>query len=238
MIFEVCANSFQSAINAQKGGANRIELCAALEVGGITPSYGLIKQVAEQLTIPIHVLIRPRGGHFVYSDDEIEIMRKDIRFCKELGIDGVVIGMLTKEGAIDVTVLKELVKLARPMKVGFHRAFDRAKDPIESFKTLMDCGIDILLTSGQQPAVNFGLDLIAELVELSNGKIEVLPGGGITEYNAVNIVEKTKVQSIHFSVTAPRVDEDVFSKEQFEKSFGFLETGVDVVRRVVGRFGV
>lgn len=236
MIFEVCANSIHSAINAEKGGAHRIELCSGLEIGGITPSYGLILEAKKQLDIPIHVLIRPRSGHFFYSNTEINIIKKDILFCRENGIDGVVIGLLTKSGKVDVVVLNELVELARPMKVAFHRAFDRAKDPIAAFDKLMDAEVDILLTSGQQPKAVDGIELLNKLVKFSNGKIEVMPGSGVNKDNALEIVKRTGAGAIHFSGKEVVGNDDVFLKEGFEESGKYWVSGVDVVREVVGLF--
>ena len=236
MIFEVCANSIQSAINAQNGGATRIELCSGLEIGGITPSYGLINECKNRVNIPIHVLIRPRGGNFVYSSPEIEIMKKDIQFCKSIGIDGIVIGVLDADGNVDKSIMKELVILAQPMKVVFHRAFDRAKNPHQTLNSIIEIGCDILLTSGQQPKAIDGIELIEKLVQQANGSLEIMPGSGVSVDNVVEIVEKTGVTSIHFSGKEVVEDIAVFSKDGFEESGKYWESSKLVVRKIIDLF--
>ena len=227
MIFEVCSNSIQSAINAEKGGASRIELCSGLQIGGITPSYGLISECKVHVNIPIHVLIRPRGGNFVYSQAEIDIMKIDIIYCRRAGIAGVVIGVLDEEGNVNEPIMQELVALAHPMKIAFHRAFDRVRDPSAALESIMKTGCDILLTSGQEPKAIDGIDLIAKLVQQANGKIEIMPGSGVNVGNVVEIVEKTGASSIHFS-----------GKEVVEDpKDSYWETSELNVRNIVGLFG-
>ena len=186
MLLEICASSYQSARNAQHAGAHRIELCSELGIGGITPSYGLLRRVMEEITIPVHVLIRPRSGDFTYSEAEIEIMKANIRLCKELGCAGVVFGILKADLTVDVEKTKELLELARPLSICFHRAFDWTKDPFASLEILAELGVDRILSSGQQTNALSGIELLKELQKRAGNRIEILPGGGI---NASNITQ-------------------------------------------------
>jgi len=197
MIVEVCANSLQSALNAEKSGADRVELCSELSVGGITPSYGLLKKVKENLAIPIHVLIRPRSGDFTYSDVEYEVMLADISQCIKMGCDGIVAGVLHKDFTLDVARTKELVKMAGHLKFTFHRAFDWVKDPIETLAQLEDLGVTNILTSGKQKSVVEGMPLLLELQQKASHNI-IMPGGGIRESN-VHLFKENDFGAIHLS---------------------------------------
>jgi copper homeostasis protein len=157
MEIEICANSFQSALNAQNACADRIELCAELAVGGVTPSYGLLKQVLSKLSIPVYVLIRPRSGDFCYSDDDFEIIKQDINLCKKLQCDGIVSGVLHQDMTIDIQRTKELVDLADPLPFTFHRAFDSVPNPLQAVQQLDEMGVERILTSGQQSNAIDGL---------------------------------------------------------------------------------
>lgn len=176
-IIEICANSVQSCVEAEAGGATRVELCAAIPEGGTTPSYGEIK-TAQELTshIAIHVIIRPRGGDFLYTPAEIQSMLHDIEMTKQLQVDGVVVGCLTKEGEVDVELLHRLVEAAGPLSVTFHRAFDVCKDPLVALEQIIEAGCDRILTSGQQPDAVQGIPLIARLVEQAGDRIIIMPG--------------------------------------------------------------
>ena len=197
MIFEVCVNSAISAIEAQKGGAGRVELCENMHDGGTTPSAGSIRVARKNLHIPLFVMIRPRGGDFLYSDDEFEIMKEDIRMAGKLGADGVVFGMLMPDGAIDFLRMKTLVDLARPMAVTCHRAFDMTPDPLKAMDDLINLGIDRILTSGQQPTALEGSGLIRDLIAKANGRIIVMPGSGIKEHNIAELVRATGAKEVH-----------------------------------------
>jgi copper homeostasis protein len=197
VLVEVCVDSIESAMAAERGGGGRIELCANLLEGGTTPSAGMIELARRNLTIPIHVIIRPRGGDFCYSVLEVEVMRHDIEAAKQLGADGVVIGALKADGTIDAQLTHALIMLARPMSVTFHRAFDMARDPYASLETLSGLGIDRLLTSGQEQSALEGLELITELVRKAGDRIMVMPGGGIHERNAARIVVQSRAREIH-----------------------------------------
>ena len=200
MITEICANSFESAIAAQEGGANRIELCDDLSVGGLTPSRDLIRKVIQELNIPVHVLIRPGGGDFVYSKDEFEIMLKDIDFCKRIGCSGIVSGALTQENTIDKKVTQQLIAASEGMDFTFHRAFDLVKNPLEAIETVMQLGITRLLSSGQQNKAIDGIELLKKLKSLSEEKLQIMPGSGINSENALAF-KKAGFEMIHFSAT-------------------------------------
>lgn len=198
MLLEICANSYQSAINAEKAGAHRIELCSELAVGGITPSYGLIKKVMEDISIPVHVLIRPRSGDFSYSDDEFAIMKTNIQFCKDMGCAGIVSGILKPDNTIDIPRTQELVELSKPMSFTFHRAFDWVQDPKEGIKKLEEIGVNSVLTSGQESSAEHGLSLLKELQKLS--KVSILPGGGVNIQN-IQLFQKAGFDEVHLSAT-------------------------------------
>lgn len=200
MLLEICANSYQSAINAQKAGANRIELCSELSVGGITPSYGLLKIVLQDLSIPVMVLIRPRSGDFSYSDDEFAIMKENILLCKKLGCKGIVSGVLHTNNTIDMERTQELVKLSVPMSFTFHRAFDWLKNPMEALQGLEKIGVHRILTSGQKPTAKKGIELLIELQKSANN-INILPGGGINESN-IQLFQKAHFSEVHLSATS------------------------------------
>lgn len=218
IIFEACVESLASAISSEKCGAKRIELCANLNIGGITPDYRLIEDCLSNLRIPVNVLIRPRGGNFIYSDEELDVMKQDIIFCREGGVHGVVIGILREDGLADIKRLSEMIELARPMSVTFHRAFDIAGDPIVVFDSLIELGINRLLTSGQKNDALSGIDTIHRLVEHSKERIIIMPGGGINENNIAEIIKRTGVKEIHGSariVTGSGADmKTVFSENK------------------------
>jgi copper homeostasis protein len=186
MILEICANSYQSAVNAEIAGAHRIELCSEISVGGTTPSYGLLKKVMYSLSIPVQVLIRPRSGDFHYSNAEFDIMKENILQCKELGCAGIVTGILHKDNTIDLKRTSELIELSKPMCFTFHRAFDVVSKPKEALLKLLNLGVDRLLTSGQQEKAEDGIDLLIELQKLAKNKLTILPGSGINSENCIH----------------------------------------------------
>ncbi|MDQ2998954.1 MAG: copper homeostasis protein CutC, partial [Chloroflexota bacterium] len=192
--------SVESAIAAERGGADRVELCDNLLEGGTTPSAGAIAIARAHLSLKLHVIIRPRGGDFCFSEIEFAVMQHDIALAKQLGADGVVIGILTADGEIDIARTRALIELARPLSVTFHRAFDMARDPYRALEDLISLGVDRILTSGQQPSVLEGLDLIAELVELAGERVTIMPGGG-TERNVGKIVARSGVREVHVTGT-------------------------------------
>lgn len=205
MRLEICASNYQSAINAQNTGAHRIELCSELAVGGITPSYGLIKQTLKNLTIPVYVLIRPRSGNFTYSDADFEIMKQDIQLCKELGCKGIVSGVLNRDNTVDIKRTKELIELSRPMAFTFHRAFDWTPNPFEALTTLMELKVDRILTSGQATSAEKGILILNQLKELANNNLIILPGSGINPKNVL-IFKGAGFDEVHCSsVFQPQV---------------------------------
>ena len=201
MTIEICSNSIQSAINAQKAGAQRIELCAELSIGGVTPSAATIQSSRKHLDIDVFVLIRPRAGDFFYSDLEFETIKSDIEFCKSVGCNGVVIGVLNTDGSIDINRMAELIKIAQPMEVTFHRAFDVCKNPIEALEQLVELGVDRILTSGQQNKAIDGIDLLEKLVKQANNRIKIMAGSGVNANNVLKL-KNIGIQEIHFSASS------------------------------------
>ena len=199
MKLEICANSYQSANNAEKAGAHRIELCSELAVGGITPSYGLLRKVMNEVTIPVHVLIRPRSGNFTYSDAEVQIMKEDINICKELGVSGIVSGVLHINNSIDIERTKEMVALAKPMNFTFHRAFDWVKNPLKEIKELEKIGVERILTSGQESSAEKGISHLIEF-QKTTSKMIIMPGGGIHQNN-IKLFQENGFTEVHLSAT-------------------------------------
>lgn len=203
MLLEICASSYQSAVNAEKAGAARIELCTALEVGGLTPSYGLIKKVTEKLTIPVFVLIRPRSGHFCYTADELELMLENIKMCEEMGCAGIVSGVLNRDLTIDQPQTRRLIEAAGSLPFTFHRAFDWVPEPYEALETLIEMGVRRILTSGQANAALSGMEVLKNLKTKASNRLLILPGGGINADNALQF-RSAGFTEIHASAT--RVD--------------------------------
>jgi len=228
---EICVDSVESAIIAQESGADRIELCCALTEGGLTPGYGLIKSVMCNTSIPVNVLIRPRGADFLYTDKEIDIMRKDIEMCGELGINGVVLGLLNADGSVDVERSAMLAEFARPMSVTFHRAFDVCADPLKALNDIINTGAERLLTSGQKPTAMEGAVLIKELIEKAAGKIIVMPGGGINENNIEEIAKVTGATEFHLSAGKTTESRMKFRNEEILKTI----TGSGYSRKIASR---
>ena len=202
---EVCANGVESCIAAQEGGADRVELCAGIPEGGTTPSYGEIKVARRVLTTTrLHVIIRPRGGDFLYTDLEVERMAEDIAICRELGVDGVVFGCLNADGTFDIEKNRYLMECSRGMSVTCHRAFDRAVNPEQALEDVIALGFDRILTSGQQPKAEQGIDLLARLHRQAAGRIILMAGSGVTERNIRRIREATGLTEFHFSGREPQ----------------------------------
>ena len=198
-ILEVCAGSVQSVVSARDGGAARVELCSALEIGGITPSAALIAQSRKVEDIKLNVLIRPRGGDFLYNDYEVATMQQDIVTARQLGADGVVIGALTADGDIDIKVCQRLIDAADGMSVTFHRAFDMCRDPFKALEDVITLGCHRILTSGLASTALAGIVLIKQLVEQADGRIIIMPGCGVGVANAATILNETGATEIHAS---------------------------------------
>ncbi len=234
ILFEVCANSLQSAVAAEAGGADRIELCAQLEAGGITPSAATIKMAAAQLHIPIYILIRPRSGNFLYDAYDFDVMKEDILIAKSLGAAGVVLGLLTADGDVDVERTTELVQVARPMSVTFHRAFDRARNPLTALEDVIKTGADRILTSGQAASAYLGMDLMKDLVVQAGDRITILAGAGIKPENVLEIIHITGVAEVHASCSAiVRNGMDYISFLDSEKPHS--ATDASIVKEIVTR---
>ena len=202
---EICANSVESCVAAQQGGADRVELCMGIPEGGTTPSYGEIKAAREALTSTrLHVIIRNRGGDFLYTPRELERMAADIDICRELGVDGVVFGCLRADGTIDIEANRLLLSHARAMSVTFHRAFDHCRDPRKALTDLIHLGFDRVLTSGQQPTALDGIPLLRELHQLAGDRIKIMAGCGVNESNIAYIHEATAITNFHFSAREPQ----------------------------------
>lgn len=199
---EICANSLASALAAQQGGATRVELCDNLGEGGTTPSYGQIALATSNLTIPLFPIIRPRGGDFLYSDLEFEIMKADVLACKNLNCAGVVFGILTAEGKVDVARCTILKEIASPMYVAFHRAFDMTDDLSEALETLIAIGFVRVLTSGGYPTAIEGASVLKDLIAQANDRIQIMPGSGIRLNNVRGLIDNTSAQAVHASLSA------------------------------------
>ncbi|MGR5500357.1 copper homeostasis protein CutC [Vibrio sp. DNB22_10_4] len=199
MFIEICIDNIESFDIAVKAGADRIELCSALSVGGLTPSLGLCELIIKQSTVPVNAMIRPRAGDFVFSNDELEIMLNDIHAMKCHGMNGVVIGVLNRDGSINQAQLAQLCEAAKGMQITFHRAFDYCPDPATALEVLIEHGCHTLLTSGQQVSAEQGIALLEKLVKQANGRIEVMPGAGVSSSNAHKIQLSTEANWLHLS---------------------------------------
>ena len=197
MILEVCIDSLESALAAQEGGAARVELCADLEHGGTTSDASVTLSVRERISIALHVMIRPRPGDFCYSRQEIDVMEREIEHAKTLGVDGVVFGLLTERGEVDIQSTRRLLELARPLSVTFHRAFDESADLLRALDDLKDIGVDRVLTSGGKGSILGNVDLLAHLVRRSKGRPVIMAGGGVKFENAAEIVKRSNVNEVH-----------------------------------------
>ena len=203
LILEVCVDSVESAAAAEQGGAHRVELCSSLFDGGVTPSAGLIATVRQTVSIGLHVMIRPRGGDFCYSDDEFQIMQRDILMAKQLGADGVALGILDLDGKVEVDRTRQLVDLAAPLKVTYHRAFDMSSDLFASLRDLQTIGVHCVLTSGGKQSAAEGADTLKRLVEAASDTIAIMAGCGIEDHNVSTLIERTGVREIHASLKSP-----------------------------------
>ncbi|QJW91830.1 copper homeostasis protein CutC [Spirosoma taeanense] len=238
MLVEVCAYSLDSCLTAQEAGAGRIELCGGLSEGGITPSAGLIRIARQHLTIPLYVMIRPRGGDFVYTPSELAVMRADIESAKSLGADGLVFGILRPDGTVDEAQTRQLIELAYPLPVTFHRAFDMTRDPLEALEAVIRTGAARILTSGQQPTAEAGLPVLQQLVQQAAGRIEIMAGAGVNAGNARQI-RKTRVDALHLSgrqsLPSPMIyrNPGLSMASVVPDEYERIEAGTDAIRQVI-----
>ncbi len=233
---EICAGSVTSALAAQEGGAFRIELCDNLKEGGTTPSYGTLLLARKNLSIKLFSIIRPRGGDFLYSDLEFELMKMDVEQCRKLGCDGVVFGILTEHGEVDKERNLELKKAAGKMETTFHRAFDRCKNPFKALEDVIEMGFDRILTSGMENTAVKGASMIAKLVEQANERIIVMPGAGVRPDNLQELIELTGATEYHTSAKGVFKSEMVFTEVKtgnYEEEFLTEQTDYDTVKALV-----
>jgi copper homeostasis protein len=217
-IIEIATTDYLTTRSAVEGGADRIELCTALSEGGLTPSHGLIKQCRGDFDVAMFPIVRPRSGDFFYTDEEFEVMKQDVFLCKQSGCEGVVTGMLNKDGTIDINRISKLVQLAYPLEVTFHRAFDRCKDPFQALDELIKIGCQRILTSGQKPTAPEGVDLIAQLIKQADGRIIIMPGSGVRKDNIKMIAEKTGAVEFHSSLKGQSRSEMNFIHPAFNET--------------------
>ncbi len=229
---EICAFNLPSALIAQKAGADRIEFCASPEEGGVTSSPGLLRTARELLSIPLYPIIRPRGGDFQYGDEEFRVMLRDIEFCKQLGCDGVVIGMLLADGSIDKRRCTLLVEMAYPMGVTFHRAFDRTANPFEALEDIVSIGCERILTSGQRPVAAEGTDLINELVREANDRILIMPGSGVRSSNIDALTGKTGAVEFHTTARGRKASSMSFVNDGMEEDSSFVVADEEEIRLI------
>ena len=237
--FEICANSVASCKAAQEGGADRVELCAGIPEGGTTPSYGMIATARKSINIGLNVIIRPRGGDFLYSEDEIQEMIEDIRTAKSLGADGLVFGCLKADGSVDMEVMKRLMDEAGDTPVTFHRAFDHCSDPYHALEDIISCGCCRILTSGCRPTALEGAELLAELVKRAEDRIIIMPGCGIKEGNIAEIARLSGAREFHFSARESVESGMIFRNPQVamgseDDPYGTVQT---TARRVAATIG-
>jgi len=206
MEVEICCGSIQSAANAKAGGAVRVELCQGLVEGGTTPSPATVDYAVKELGLQVFVLVRPRGGDFCYNELEIKTMEEDVKFCKQAGAAGIVVGFLHPDGTIDTELTRKFVELSAPLPVTFHRAFDECAEPLKALEQIIDCGCARILTSGCKPTAIEGADMLQQLVKQADGRITILAGSGITPENAAALKQKTGVPEIHGSCKMTRPD--------------------------------
>lgn len=231
---EIIGFNIESCLAAQEAGASRIELCAGPGEGGTTPSYAFIKEAREKLEIDLYVMIRPRGGDFLYSDDDFEIMKNDVAICKQLGCDGIVTGILTTDGKVDKKRCKELIELAYPLEATFHRAFDRVADPFEALEDIIELRFERILTSGLKPKAIEGLEILSKLIKQSDDRIVIMPGSGIIAENIITIAESTAAKEFHSSASFVKQSEMKFKNTEMNESLNYVSVNKDAVKTMVG----
>jgi len=236
MILEICAATIQSVIHAEKAGAQRIELCCELAVGGITPSFGMIQEVLKKVSIPVFVLIRPRSGDFTYTSNEFEIMKADILQCKKMRCAGIVSGILNDDNTIDVRRTKELVALSKPLLFTFHRAFDWVPNPTEAIETFIKMGVDRVLTSGQSTTAEQGIEVLIQLKKQANGRMQIVPGGGINENN-VKLFKDFGFEEVHASASVLAKETQIpivsINNAKFFEENKVYESSIEIICKIL-----
>ncbi|MEO5592131.1 MAG: copper homeostasis protein CutC [Chitinophagaceae bacterium] len=230
---EICCYNYQSCIIAAQAGANRIELCADAAEGGTTPGFGTIKLVKEKAGMDVYPIIRPRGGDFFYTEDEFLMMKSEILLCRDLGCEGVVIGMLKQDGTVDKEHCKQLVAFAYPMSVTFHRAFDRAINPFEALEDIIQTGCERILTSGHKPGALEGAPLLDELIRQANDRIIIMPGSGIRAANIVEVAKKTGAIEFHSSASIKINSSMQFINESMQENLQTIMADKDEVMGMI-----
>lgn len=233
---EVIGFTIESCMIAQAAGAHRIELCDNPSEGGTTPSYGFIKTARENLSIELYPIIRPRGGDFLYSEIEFEVMKADIENCKSLGCDGVVIGILNADGTVDKKRCKQLVEIAHPMKVTFHRAFDRTNDPFKAMEDIISIGCERILTSGQKDLATDGEELLNKLVKQANNRIIIMPGSGVNSDNIETLVKNTNATEFHTSSRTFVNSKMEFINESMDEQLTSVSAMSDEIKKIIEIF--
>jgi copper homeostasis protein len=230
MLLEIVVFNIHSAIIAAEAGADRMELCENPYDGGTTPSFGNLKTAREKINLPVFPIIRPRGGDFLYNEEELEVMKKDILLCKDLGYDGIVIGILKRDGSVDTKQTSRFTVLAYPLEVTFHRAFDRATDPLQALEDIIACGCQRILTSGQVPGAYDGKELIKQLIEQADQRIFIMPGSGVRSNNIAAIANYTGVEELHSSARKILSSEMLFVKTGMEETLNNISVDADEIR--------
>lgn len=238
MIVEVCTYSLESCLTAQQAGAGRIELCGGLAEGGTTPSAGLIQLARQHLTIPLYIMIRPRGGDFLYSETELAVMKADIQMAKSLGANGMVLGVLQADGTVDEVQTRTFIELAKPLPVTFHRAFDMAREPLQALEAVIRTGAARILTSGQQQTAEAGLYTIRNLTEKAAGRIEIMAGADVNAQNAKQLIE-AGVDALHLSGSSKKESRMIYRQHSVSMAsslpgeYEYVEASEEKIRAVV-----
>lgn len=222
-LLEICAYNIQSCNAAYQAGASRIELCSSPAEGGVTPGYGIVKHVVDKIAIPAYIMVRPRGGNFVYSAEELDIMHADIRQLKQMGCKGVVVGPLTNDGKVNTDELKRMTDLAYPMEVTFHKAFDRVDEPFTALEHIIDAGCARILTSGLCNTATEGSELLKQLITVAANRIIIMPGGGVRSTNIRQLADATGATELHSSAILPGDTSNMANIAEIEKMVSALK---------------
>jgi copper homeostasis protein len=231
---EIIGFNIESCIAAQEARANRIELCGGPGEGGTTPSYAFIKAAREKLKIDLYVMIRPRGGDFLYTDEDFEIMKNDIALCKDLDCDGIVTGILTKDGKVDKKRCAALMELAYPLEATFHRAFDRVSDPFEALEDIIGLGFERILTSGLKPKAIDSTALLSQLIKQSDERIIIMPGSGVTAENIISIAESTGAKEFHSSASITQQSKMQYINAEMNEILNHVTVNLEEVKKMIG----